>query len=178
MPDATAATASGQTPLGPLALGALEMQAPRCDADAPAPQRAFCEAASRAVRRVFEDDSDDGATLLSLLNALEVEPDIAALMGPWHSILSNALARARWLAALGKPLRLLRHAMADAYLDPQLGLYRGVDSQACRAAFADIAQQGSGWQDLVVTLEPLGTYPLSTFRRFCFEGRTLAEPPP
>lgn len=154
------------------------MQAPRCRQDAPAAHVAFCEAASRAVRRVFEDDSDDGATLLSLLNALEVDPNVAPLMGPWHSTLSNALARARWLGALGKPLRQLRRAVADAYLDPQLGLYRGVDSQACRAAFADIAQTGGNWQDLVITLEPLGTYPLSTFRRFCLEGRTLAEPPP
>ena len=173
---ATPDFARGQAVVAPLALGALANARPTCPADASAAEVAFCRAATRATRATFEEDRDDGAQLLALLNQLEVRPDLARLAGPWTSALHAAHARAVLLEELSGPLRQLRRALANAYLEPRTGLYRGVRLKDCQEVFRTLAGRTELWPDLVVTVEPLGTWPLSTLRRFCLFDRTLPAP--
>lgn len=173
------AAAAAVTAAEPWALGIFSVQMPRC---LPATQQAnaaqrransFCAAATRAIHRTYQDDSEDAAPLLALLNQLEIDASLQPIADAWQAPLRHALRRSHWLQRLGPSLRLLRAAVADAYLDPRTGLYRGVDARACSTAFAALAQDDSGWEDLVITIEPLGSYPLGRLRRFCLQRRQL-----
>ena len=172
-PPAPAGPTANAGAVGPLALGALDITLPRCPPDATGPVADFCRAATRAVRRAFDDDSDDAALCLSLLNGLELQPELSAVASSWRSPLHNALARSQLLARLAAPLRQLRRAFADAYLDPRTELYRGIDATQCRRAFAQLQAEPDVPLDLVVTIEPMGSYPLAAFRRLCLHDRRL-----
>ena len=169
-----AAVADGRAP-GPLSLGLFEVQLPSCAADASPAEQSFCAAATRAVRAAYEDDDEDPSRLLALNNALEVQQELAPLADAWRAPLGHALARSESLQRIGPTLRLLRRAVADAYLDQVSRIYRGVNTEACRAAFAQLPADEPHWLEMVVTVEPLGTYPLSRLRRFCLDSRTLAR---
>lgn len=136
--------------------------------------RTFNVAAVRAVQRVYHEDGDDPSVLIALQDQLAQRPQLASLAPVWQGPLSAAMARATTLQALGPTLRSLRIAMANAYFDERLRIYRDVDGGSCETAFGSLPSQDDSLLDFVVTVEPIGTYPLAKFRSFCAESRKTA----
>ena len=153
-------------------LSPYNLALPRASDNAPDAVRAFNVAAVRAVQRVYREDGDDPSVLLALQDQLAQRPQLAGLIPVWQGPLSAAMARATTLQALGSTLRALRTAMANAYFDERLRLYRDVDGKACEAAFSSLPSQDDTLLNFVVTVEPIGTYPLGKFRGFCSDSRT------
>jgi hypothetical protein len=135
-------------------------------------------AATRAIRHTYEDDVDDASPLLALQARLRSEPGLAPARSVWLPPLTTAQRRAATLRLLGPTLRALRQALANAWYDARASSYRDVGVAACRDAFAQMPQE-SGERDAplldtVVTIEPLGTFSLAAFQRFCRDPRSLA----
>lgn len=134
----------------------------------------FYTSATRAVRQVYEDDNDDPSVLLALQSQLHDKDELVEARPVWADILTTALGRASTLRELGPTLRALNLAMANAYLDPSTHSYRGVELHACRTAFANIKAHDVNMDTFVVTVEPLGTLPLSQFKQLCASSRTVS----
>jgi hypothetical protein len=134
----------------------------------------FYAAATRAVRQVYEDDNDDPSVLLALQSQLHDRDELVEARPVWADILTTSLTRAGVLRELGPTLRALNLAMANAYLDPTTHTYRGVELHACRTAFANVKAHDVNLDTFVVTIEPLGTLPLSQFKNLCSSSRSVS----
>jgi hypothetical protein len=176
-PDAPANEAtrpSSAAPPDAVQLSPYNLVLPRATEDARDDVRQFFSAATRAVKRVYEDDQDDPSVLLALQEQLRSRPELSAAAPVWQAPLASAVARATTLHALGPTLRALRAAMANAYYDETARSYRDVDLRACKLAFSNPSANDEALASFVVTVEPLGTFPLGKFRQFCGESRTLS----
>ena len=155
-------------------LSPYNLTLPRGPDDVSDAVRAFNIAAVRAVQRVYREDGDDPSVLLALQDQLAQREALRPVRPVWEGPLSSAMARATTLQALGPTLRALRTAMANAYFDERLRLYRDVDAKACETAFNSLPSQDETLLNFVVTVEPIGTYPLGKFRSFCAASRSTA----
>lgn len=135
----------------------------------------FYAAATRAIRHTYEDDVDDASMLAALEARLSADAALVPARAVWLPALRTAQRRAATLRSLGPTLRALRQALANAWRDELRHTYRDIDASACRLAAqqmpVDTPDRDTPLQDTVVTIEPFGAYPLSTFQRFCEDSR-------
>lgn len=139
---------------------------------------AFVRAATSCVEHIYLDDTDDPSVVDALLEQLQ-QSRSSVLQSDWHAVLTQARTRCLELRALGPVLRPLRQSLQHAWRDELHRTYQSVDEALC-----GITQQQ--WQKLqqnqpqlkraqttIVTIEPLGSYPLQVFLRLCQTPKSL-----
>lgn len=174
----SAARAAAPSVPGPIALSPTNLQLPEPAQGASVREVQFYAAATRAVRHVYEDDIDDPSQALALTQRLQRDPNLGDAKRLWQPILQATLRRADSLRSFGPMLRALRQAIANTWRDEASHTYRDVDMASCRIAKAQMPGSNTiegahSWRDTVVTIEPLGAYPIDTLLRFCEDPRSL-----
>lgn len=130
-------------------------------------QTRFHDSANRAVERVHDNDYDDNAILLSLLENLRVDPALAPLRDKWEQRLDDSIARADRLRRIRVVLLKLKRAFAHAEPNPGTSFYRKIDIVSCRQAFAALFERYTDEALLEVTVPPIGRKPLTEFNELC-----------
>ena len=130
------------------------------------PERQFAVAAARALRLIYDDDSDDASLLLALMQRLEALPSAQA-QGAWRPILEAGIARANTLADHGPGIRALKAAYAQVTLDERTGAVQRLGDAACRVAVQQLDALGRQMPGFMLTVEPLGPRPLKALLGPC-----------
>lgn len=171
-------TGPSSTNAKPIRLSVTNLQLPEPWAGVSVAERQFYAAATRAVRHVYEDDVDDSSQLLALRQRLMGDVKLAGARPVWATVLETSLGRAQTLRALGPTLRALRQALANTWRDEVAKSYRDIDAASCRMAGAQMpSTTDAAWPltETVVTIEPLGAYPLGVLLTFCGDPRILFD---
>lgn len=129
-------------------------------------ERRFAVAAGRALRLVYDDDSDDGAQLQALIHRLASLPN-QQVQAAWQPLLQAGLVRVQKLADHAPGLRALRQALADVYIDDTTAAVKRVDAQSCAQALRSLAELHRCEPQLMLTIEPLGPKSLDALLALC-----------
>lgn len=150
--------------------------APQLAAGATGEQRSFHDTATRAVRRIVEQDFDDPSIALALREQLARRPELAPLRASWEPLFDDAIERAKLLQMAAPALRTLRQAYAGAKKDPK-GFYRDIDQPACRQAFAMLFEVALEAIEVPVSLPNIPRLPLREVDELCRDSHMaiLAE---
>jgi hypothetical protein len=130
------------------------------------PERQFAVAAARALRLIYDDDSDDASLLLALTERLEALPSVQAQRA-WRPIVQAGIARANTLAEHGPGIRALKEAYAQVTLDERTGAVHKLGAPACRVAVQHLDALSHTAPDFMLTVEPLGPRSLATLLAPC-----------
>ncbi len=142
-------------------------------------QRRFSVAASRALRMVYEEDSDDASQLLALvarLNGPESSPAAddptrgqqhSTWLAAWEPILQEGIQRALTLQEYAPGVRALKQAYAEVFIEDGTGVLRKLSMPQCHVAQQALQPLNETSPDFTLTVEPMGPRRLHTLLEPC-----------
>jgi hypothetical protein len=139
---------------------------------ATAAEKDFHEKATRALERVYLEDSDDPAILMSLYEKMTSEQDLKGACDVWRTPLELAMDRSETLQRGSAAIRALRRAFANARPTETLKIYSGLDLPQCRAGFASLHEIADDALAYDIKIEHVGRLKLRDFEEICTYSQT------
>ncbi len=152
-------------------LASLRIEVPALPAKATTAEKDFYGQATRAAERIYLDDFDDSAPLMSLYEKMTTDDALKASVEPWRIPMEQAMDRVETLQRGAAAIRALRRAFAKAAPTAEATVFSDVDLPQCRAAFQSLRETAEDALEYNIKLATVGRFKLAYFEKICTDSQ-------